>query len=144
MHFSAFVHAPRQDAGYRLSRSDLVVAYNQTVEFQDPIVSIVRVVKLPISLTLLKKISNYEIPMDFKLVVKVLNVQMMHTLWMPTTTSSNNALTIKITVSSTCTGQLFYGLCYLWRETSCPFKRAAPYNYIDPNLSSLPYIKLFQ
>ncbi len=65
------------------------------------------------------------------------------TLWVPSTVSSKNGLTITITVNSSCVGQQLYGLRYLWRETPCPFKQAAIYSSTDSNLPSPPYIKLF-
>jgi hypothetical protein len=65
------------------------------------------------------------------------------TLWVPSTVSSKNDLTITITVNSSCVGQNLYGLRYLWHETPCPFKQAAIYSGTDPNLPSPPYVKLF-
>ncbi len=65
------------------------------------------------------------------------------TLWVPSTVSSKNDLTITITVNSSCVGQNLYGLRYLWHETPCLFKQAAIYSGTDPNLPSPPYLKLF-
>ncbi len=65
------------------------------------------------------------------------------TLWVPSTVSSKNGLTITISVNSSCVGQQLYGLRYLWRDTPCPFKGAAIYSSTDSNLPSPPYLKLF-
>jgi sialate O-acetylesterase len=65
------------------------------------------------------------------------------TLWVPSTVSSKNGLTITISVNSLCVGQQLYGLRYLWRDTPCPFKGAAIYSSTDSNLPSPPYLKLF-
>jgi hypothetical protein len=64
-------------------------------------------------------------------------------LWVPSTVSSKNGLTITVAVDSSCVGQQLYGLRYLWHETPCPFKGAALYSGTDGNLPSPPYIKLF-
>ncbi|CAF5009988.1 unnamed protein product, partial [Rotaria sp. Silwood1] len=64
-------------------------------------------------------------------------------LWVPATASSKYALTITLTISSSCVGKHLYGLRYLWRETPCLFKQAALYSYTDRNLPSPPYLKLF-
>jgi sialate O-acetylesterase len=65
------------------------------------------------------------------------------TLWVPSTVSSKDGLTITITVNSSCVGKQLYGLRYLWRETPCPFKQGAIYSGTDSNLPSPPYQKLF-
>jgi len=65
------------------------------------------------------------------------------TIWVPSTISSKNGLTITIAVNSSCVGQQLYGLRYLWRETPCPFKQAAIYSATDSNLPSPPYLKIF-
>jgi sialate O-acetylesterase len=71
--------------------------------------------------------------------IKCLN----ESIWVPSTISSKNGLTITIAVNSSCVGQQLYGLRYLWRETPCPFKQAALYSSTDPNLPSSPYLKIF-
>jgi hypothetical protein len=64
-------------------------------------------------------------------------------IWVPSTVSSKNELTITLTVNSSCVGQQLYGVRYLWHETPCRFKEAAIYSGTDGNLPSPPYIKLF-
>ncbi len=64
-------------------------------------------------------------------------------IWIPSTISSKNGLTITVTVNSSCVGQQLYGIRYLWAETPCPFKQAAIYSGTDSNLPSPPYLKLF-
>jgi sialate O-acetylesterase len=65
------------------------------------------------------------------------------TQWVPSPISTKSGLTITIAVNSSCVGQTLYGLRYLWRETPCPFKKAALYSGTDSNLPSPPYLKLF-
>jgi sialate O-acetylesterase len=66
-----------------------------------------------------------------------------NTLWVPSTISKKDGLTITLTISSTCVGKQLYGIRYLWRETPCPLKKAAIYSSTDPNLPSPPYLKIF-
>ena len=64
-------------------------------------------------------------------------------IWIPSTISNKNGLTITVAVNSTCVGKELYGFRYLWRETPCPFKQAALYSSTDANLPAFPYIKVF-
>ncbi|CAF3256528.1 unnamed protein product [Rotaria socialis] len=135
----------KHDVGYRLSRSGLAIAYNQSVEFQGPIVSNVDYStgskNVNITYTGVKNI-DLRNPNGFEVCCqssKCIN----DTLWVPATISSKINLTITLTISSSCVGQQLFGLRYLWRETPCPFKQAALYSYDDPNLPSPPYIKYF-
>jgi hypothetical protein len=64
-------------------------------------------------------------------------------LWVRSTISSKNGLTITIAVDSSCVGQELYGVRYLWRMTPCLFKQAAIYSGTDQNLPSPPYLKIF-
>jgi len=64
-------------------------------------------------------------------------------VWVPSTVSNKNDLTLTITINSTCIGQQLYGIRCLWRQTPCLFKQAAVYSGTDANLSSPPYIKIF-
>jgi hypothetical protein len=64
-------------------------------------------------------------------------------IWIPSTISNKNGLTITITVNSTCIGKSLYGIRYLWHETPCLFKQAAIYSATDANLPAPPYLKVF-
>jgi hypothetical protein len=64
-------------------------------------------------------------------------------IWIPSTITNKNGLTITITINSTCIGKPLYGIRYLWHETPCLFKQAAIYSATDPNLPSPPYLKVF-
>nr|ADD91467.1 cytosolic sialic acid 9-O-acetylesterase-like protein [Adineta vaga] len=136
----------KHDVGYRLSRSGLAIAYNQQIEFQGPIVQSVtysidsRIVNITYT-----AVSNIEVrnPNGFEVCCQG-NKCSNDSSWIPVTISSKIALTITLTISSSCIGQQLYGLRYLWRETPCPFKQAAIYSYTDSNLPSPPYFKLFQ
>jgi sialate O-acetylesterase len=64
-------------------------------------------------------------------------------IWVPSTITNKNGLTITITINSTCIGKSLFGIRYLWRETPCLFKQAAIYSATDPNLPSPPYLKVF-
>ena len=135
----------KHDVGYRLSRSGLAVAYNQTVEYRGPIVSSVTYSSGSKTVNITYAgVENIELrnPNGFEVCCQGSRCTD-DSLWVPATVSSKIALTIIVTVSSSCVGQQLYGLRYLWRETPCPFKQAALYSYTDPNLPSPPYIKLF-
>jgi len=64
-------------------------------------------------------------------------------LWVPSTISSKDGLTITLTVDNSCTGKQLIAIRYLWRETPCLFKQAALYSATDPNLPAPPYFKYF-
>ncbi|CAF2873825.1 unnamed protein product [Rotaria sp. Silwood2] len=133
------------DVAYRLSRSGLAVAYNQSVEFQGPIVSSVSysIDSKTVNITY-TAVENIELRNSngFEICCQGSKCKD-DTIWVPATISSKNDLTITLTISSSCVGQQLFGLRYLWRETPCPFKQAAIYSYTDPNLPSPPYIKVF-
>ncbi|CAF4568458.1 unnamed protein product, partial [Rotaria sp. Silwood2] len=133
------------DVAYRLSRSGLAVAYNQSVEFQGPIVSSVNysIGSKTVNITY-TAVENIELRNSngFEICCQGSKCKD-DTIWVPATISSKNDLTITLTISSSCVGQQLFGLRYLWRETPCPFKQAAIYSYTDPNLPSPPYIKVF-
>jgi hypothetical protein len=61
-----------------------------------------------------------------------------------TPASLKNALTITLTLPSSCVSKTIYGIRYLWRETACEFKQAAIYSSTDSNLPSPPYMKVFR
>ena len=65
------------------------------------------------------------------------------TAWIETTVADKNNLTNRITVPGFCVGHQLYDLCYLWRETSCPFKEAAVHSGTNSNLPAPPYLKIF-
>ena len=50
-----------------------------------------------------------------------------------------SGLTVAVFVPESCSGRQLYGIRYLWRETPCPFKRAAIYSGTDSNLPAPPY-----
>ncbi|CAF1353898.1 unnamed protein product [Rotaria sp. Silwood1] len=135
----------KHDVGYRLSRSGLAVAYNQQVEYQGPIVSSVSYSSgsktVNITYTAVQNI-DLRNPNGFEVCCQGSRCKD-DSLWVPATVSSKYALTITLTISSSCVGQQLYGLRYLWRETPCLFKQAALYSYTDSNLPSPPYIKYF-
>ncbi|CAF5002970.1 unnamed protein product [Rotaria sp. Silwood1] len=135
----------KHDVAYRLSRSGLAVAYNQQVEFQGPIVSsvsysngstTVNITYMAVQDIDLRNSNGFEV---------CCKGSKCHddSLWVPATISSKNALTITLTLSSSCIGQSLFGLRYLWRTTPCPFKQALLYSYTDRNLPSPPYLKFF-
>jgi hypothetical protein len=64
-------------------------------------------------------------------------------LWIPSTISNKNGLTITVTIPSSCAEEQLYGIRYLWHETPCLFKQAAIYSGTDSNLPSPPYMKVF-
>ncbi len=64
-------------------------------------------------------------------------------LWVPANVSSNDTLSVTITVSSLCAGKQLNGVRYLWQGTPCLFKQAAIDSSTDANLPSPPYYKLF-
>ena len=133
------------DVGYRLSRAGLAVAYNQSIEYQGPIVSNVAYTNGSKTVNITYTgVQNIELrnPNGFEVCCQGSKC-VDDTLWIPTTVSGKNVLTISVIVPSSCDGQQLYGLRYLWHETPCPFKQAALYSLTDPNLPSPPYIKLF-
>jgi sialate O-acetylesterase len=138
----------KHDVGYRLSRSGLAIAYGKQVEFQGPIVENVVYSNgsstVNISYT---AVSNIELrnPIGFEVCCRGNQCanDFGENVWVPSTISNKNALTITLTISSSCVGQQLYGVRYLWRETPCLFKQAAIYSGTDSNLPSPPYKKLF-
>ena len=136
----------KHDVGYRLSRSGLAIAYGKRdVEFQGPIVQnityssgdkTVHITYTAVSSIELRNRNGFEVCCQGS---ECLN----DTIWIPSTISNQNGLTITLTVPNTCVGKQLYGLRYLWHETPCPFKQAAIYSGTDSNLPSPPYLKLF-
>ncbi len=150
----------KTDVGYRLSRSGLAVAYGQPIEFQGPIVQsvayvtggqTVNITYTGVSTIDLRNPNGFEVYYCSFFLIFIFVFQVCcqgaqcsnDALWVPSTVSSKNGLTITLTVPNSCVGQQLAGLRYLWRETPCPFKQAALYNGADPNLPSPPYIKFF-
>ena len=135
----------KQDVGYRLSRSGLAVAYGQQVEFQGPIVQNVAYSTGGQTITITYgAVSNIELRSTAGFEVCCQGASCPNdALWVPSPISSANGLTVKLVVDSSCVGKSLYGVRYLWRETPCPFKKAAIYSATDANLPSPPYIHLF-
>ena len=135
----------KQDVAYRLSRSGLAIAYNQTVEFQGPIISNINYIDgyptLNITYT---AVTDIELRNSNGFEVCCRGQQCQNdTIWIPATISKKNGLTIEITIPDACVCQDLYGIRYLWHETPCLFKQAAVYSATDSNLPSPPYIKIF-
>lgn len=61
------------------------------------------------------------------------------TAWETTTIADITDLTVAVTVPDSCAEKQLYGIRYLWRETPCPFKKAAIYSGTDSNLPAPPY-----
>lgn len=144
---SSFSIHPRykHDVGYRLSRSGLAIAYNQSVEFQGPIVKNISYLSGgPIINITYTGVSSIEIRNSNGFEVCCRGIRCLNdTLWVPAPISTKNGLTITLTVDDSCVCQELYGLRYLWRETPCIFKQAAIYSGTDSNLPSPPYFELF-
>ena len=134
----------KHDVAYRLSRSGLAVAYNQTVEFQGPLLS--NVVYTTGSKTVnitYTAVTNIELrnPNGFEVCCQASQCSD-DQQWVAATVAGKAGLTISLTVAPSCVGQQVAGIRYLWRETPCPFKQAAIYSSTDSNLPSPPFIRM--
>ncbi|CAF3612091.1 unnamed protein product [Rotaria sp. Silwood1] len=106
------------DVGYRLSRSGLVIAYNQQdVNYQGPIMCC----------------QEKQICMSNE------------TVWIaaPANYAPRSPITVKLRVPIVCLSKSVHGVRYLWRETPCQFKQAAVYSTADSNLPAPPFIQFF-
>jgi len=135
----------KHDVGYRLSRAGLAIAYDQKVEFLGPIVQNVSYVTGGETIELTYgAVSDIELRnSNFFEICWQGSACSNDSSWVETPVAGKVGLKVTLTVHSQCVKKPIYGLRYLWRETPCPFKKAAIYSATDPNLPSPPYLKLF-
>ncbi|CAF4472325.1 unnamed protein product, partial [Didymodactylos carnosus] len=107
----------KQDVGYRLSRAGLAVAYGQAIEYTGPIVDKVQVNSATIDITY-KSVTGIELrsTVGFEICCEGASCTN-DNVWVPSPASSTGALSIALTIPSSCTSKPVYGLRYLWRET---------------------------
>ena len=152
-YFSELIH-PRTkfDVGYRLSRSGLAVAYEQTnIPYLGPIIDHISLAtdSHQINVTYsnvaspsieLRNSNGFEVCCLGKEICTPNGTNWVAT---PAARIEGEPLTVALTVPPSCVGKVINGLRYLWRETPCLFKQAAVYSTLDSNLPAPPYIRFF-
>ncbi|CAF1048420.1 unnamed protein product [Rotaria magnacalcarata] len=140
------------DVGYRLSRSGLAVAYGyRNITYQGPTVASISVASdsRKINITYTDQMSSsveLRNPNGFEICCTSKPVCLSNeSVWGTATASQiqGSSLTIYLAVPSSCILRPIIGLCYLWRETPCLFKKAAVYSSTDSDLPAPPYIHFF-